>query len=138
MRQSLDRLVDTSNPESSGYLVEVREIIEPEFSALAATRIDEQHLALMREAIAVMDRSMDDPDAYIEADLDFHLALAEAVANPIILALLDSIVAVLREQRSSIFGVEGGAERGQFHHKRILDAIERRDPVMARERCAVI
>jgi GntR family transcriptional repressor for pyruvate dehydrogenase complex len=133
MRQSLDRLVDTSNPESSGYLVEVREIIEPEFSALAATRIDEQHLALMREAIAVMDRSMDDPDAYIEADLDFHLALAEAVANPIILALLDSIVAVLREQRSSIFGVEGGAERGQFHHKRILDAIERRDPVMARE-----
>jgi GntR family transcriptional repressor for pyruvate dehydrogenase complex len=133
MRQSLDRLVDTGNPQSSGYLVEVREIIEPEFSALAATRIDEQHLGLMREAIAVMDRSMHDPDAFIEADLDFHLALAEAVANPIILALLDSIVAVLREQRSSIFSVEGGPERGQFHHKRILDAIERRDPVMARE-----
>jgi GntR family transcriptional regulator, transcriptional repressor for pyruvate dehydrogenase complex len=133
MRQSLDRLVDSGNPKSSGYLVEVREIIEPEFSALAATRIDEQHLTLMREAIAVMDRSMHDQDAYIEADLDFHLSLAEAVANPIILALLDSIVAVLREQRSSIFGVEGGPERGQFHHKRILEAIEKRDPVMARE-----
>lgn len=133
MRQSLDRLVDSGDPQSSNYLVEVREIIEPEFSALAATRIDEQHLALMREAIAVMDRSMHDPDAFIEADLDFHLSLAEAVANPIILALLDSIVAVLREQRSSIFGVEGGPERGQFHHKRILEAIEKRDPVLARE-----
>jgi GntR family transcriptional repressor for pyruvate dehydrogenase complex len=133
MRQSLDRLVDSRNPESSGYLVEVREIIEPEFSALAATRIDEQHLTLMREAVAVMDRSMRDPDTFIEADLDFHLSLAEAVANPIVLALLDSIVAVLREQRSSIFGVEGGPERGQFHHKRILEAIERRDPAAARE-----
>jgi GntR family transcriptional repressor for pyruvate dehydrogenase complex len=133
MRQSLDQMVDSGNPQSSAYLVEVREIIEPEFSALAAIRIDEQHLALMREAIAVMDRSLHDPDAFIEADLDFHLSLAEAVANPIILALLDSIVAVLREQRSSIFGVEGGPERGQFHHKRILDAIERRDPELARE-----
>jgi GntR family transcriptional repressor for pyruvate dehydrogenase complex len=36
MRQSLDRLVDTGSPVSSSYLVEVREIIAPEFSALAA------------------------------------------------------------------------------------------------------
>jgi GntR family transcriptional repressor for pyruvate dehydrogenase complex len=87
----------------------------------------------MREAIAVMDRSMQDPEALLEADLDFHRALTETVANPIILALLDSIVAVLREQRSSFFGFEGDPERGEFHHKQILDAIEQRDPVMARE-----
>jgi DNA-binding FadR family transcriptional regulator len=29
--------------------------------------------------------------------------------------------------------VEGGPERGQFHHKRILTAIEQRDPKAARE-----
>ncbi|MGB6026363.1 MAG: FCD domain-containing protein, partial [Candidatus Sulfotelmatobacter sp.] len=27
---------------------------------------------------------------------------------------------------------EGGPQRGQFHHKRILEAMERRDPEMAR------
>jgi len=32
----------------------------------------------MRETVATMDRSLHDPDPYIEADLDFHLALAEA------------------------------------------------------------
>jgi GntR family transcriptional regulator, transcriptional repressor for pyruvate dehydrogenase complex len=64
----------------------------------------------------------------VEADLDFHLALAEAAGNPLILSLLDSIVGLLREQRSRIFNVDGGPERGQFHHKRILAAIERRDP----------
>jgi DNA-binding FadR family transcriptional regulator len=80
-----------------------------------------------------MDREHDDPDAFIEADLDFHLALAEAAANPLILSLIDSIVAVLREQRMQIFKVDGGPERGQYHHKRILDAIQHRDPQGARE-----
>jgi GntR family transcriptional repressor for pyruvate dehydrogenase complex len=40
---------------------------------------------------------------------------------------------LLREQRIRIFAVDGGPERGQFHHKRILAAVERRDPDAARE-----
>jgi GntR family transcriptional repressor for pyruvate dehydrogenase complex len=40
---------------------------------------------------------------------------------------------LLREQRIGIFQVEGGAERGQYHHKRILDAVEHRDAAGARE-----
>ena len=87
----------------------------------------------MRESVAVMDRNLREPDAYVEADLDFHLALAEAAGNPLILSLLDSIVGLLREQRSRIFNVQGGPERGQFHHKRILAAVEQRDSEAARE-----
>jgi GntR family transcriptional regulator, transcriptional repressor for pyruvate dehydrogenase complex len=133
IRQSLDRMIKMGQPEGSLYLAEVRAILEPEIAALAATRIEEQHLAGLREAYAVMARSRTDPEAYIEADLDFHLSLAEAAANPLILSLLDSIVGVLREQRLRIFRVEGGPERGQFHHQRILEAIEQRHPVKARE-----
>jgi DNA-binding FadR family transcriptional regulator len=114
-------------------VAEVREILEPEIAAMAASRADKEAIASMREAVAVMDNSKYDPDAFIEADLDFHLALAEAAANPLILSLIDSIVAVLREQRMQIFKVEGGPERGQYHHKRILDAIQHRDPQGARE-----
>ncbi len=132
-RQSLDRMIKIAQPEGSASLVEVREILEPEIAALAARRAEEQHLATMREAVAVMDRARRDPDAFIEADLDFHLSLAEAAANPLILSLIDSIVGVLREQRMRIFQVDGGPERGQFHHKRILEAIEQRDPEKARD-----
>ncbi len=133
VRQSLDLMINIDQLEGSTHLVEVREILEPEIAALAATRAKEQHLATMREAIAVMDRARQDPDTFIEADLDFHLSLAEAAANPLILTLIDSIVGLLREQRMRIFYVEGGPERGQFHHKRILEAIEHRDPERARE-----
>lgn len=133
IRLSLDRMMKVGQAEGSGYLVEVREILEPEIAALAATRAAEDDLATMREAVAVMDESKKDPEAFIEADLDFHLALAEAAANPLILSLIDSIVGLLREQRMSIFQVEGGPERGQYHHKKILEAIEHRDSAGARE-----
>jgi len=133
VRQSLDLMVKIGQPESSNQLAEVRAILEPEIAALAAARIQEPELATMREAVSVMDRAGHDPETYIEADLDFHLALAEGAANPLILSLLDSIVGLLREQRLRIFRVPGGPERGQAHHKRVLEAIERRDPEKARE-----
>jgi GntR family transcriptional repressor for pyruvate dehydrogenase complex len=131
-RQSFDLMVKIGQQEGSPHLAELRLILEPGIAALAAARVQEDDLIAMREAVAVMDRSQKNPAAYIEADLDFHLALAEAVANPLILSLIDSIVGLLREQRIRIFNVEGGPQRGQVHHKRILDAVERRDPEMAR------
>src|ERR1700729_1585514 len=133
IRQSLDLMIRINQQEGSANLAELRLVLEPEIAGLAASRIDEQLLATMRESVAVMDRSLRDPDAFVEADLDFHLALAEAVGNPLILSLLDSIVGLLREQRSRIFNIAGGPERGQFHHKRILAAIEQRDQEAARE-----
>jgi GntR family transcriptional repressor for pyruvate dehydrogenase complex len=133
VRQSLDLMAKIGQPDGSTHLAEVRAMIEPEIAALAATRIQESELATMRDAVGVMDRAGQDPDAYIEADLDFHLALAEGAANPLILSLLDSIVALLREQRIRIFRVPGGPERGQVHHKKILEAVERRDADKARE-----
>jgi GntR family transcriptional regulator, transcriptional repressor for pyruvate dehydrogenase complex len=131
-RQSFDLMVKIGQQEGSTHLAELRLILEPGIAALAAQRVEEDHLAAMREAVAVMDRSQNDPAAYIEADLDFHLALAEAAANPLILSLIDSIVGLLREQRIRIFNVEGGPQRGQVHHKRILEAVEQRNPGMAR------
>src|ERR1700687_5675499 len=126
IRQSLDLMIRINQQEGSANLAELRLVLEPEIAGLAAPRIEEQLLSTMRDAVAVMDRNLQDPDAYIEADLDFHLALAEAVGNPLILSLLDSIVGLLREQRSRIFDVQGGPERGQFHHKRIMAGVEER------------
>jgi GntR family transcriptional repressor for pyruvate dehydrogenase complex len=133
IRLTFDRMIKSGPREGTLHLVEVREILEPEIAALAATRVTEESLDELREAIRIMDSSKADPDSFIEADLDFHLALGEAAANPLILSLIDSIVGVLREQRLSIFKVKGGPERGQYHHKRILEAIENHDPAGARE-----
>jgi GntR family transcriptional repressor for pyruvate dehydrogenase complex len=133
VRQSLDLIVKIGQSDGANHLAEARAIVEPEIAALAAVRIQQPELVTMREAVSIMDRAGQDPEAYIEADLDFHLALAEGASNPLILSLLDSIVGLLREQRLRIFRVPGGPDRGQFHHKRILAAVEQHDAEKARE-----
>ena len=133
IRQSLDLMIKIGQPDGSAHLAEVREILEPGIAALAAIRAEESHINQLREAVDLMDRSRHDADAFIEGDLDFHLALAEAAGNPMILSLIDSIVGLLREQRLRTYYIGGGPERGQFHHKRILEAVEQHDPERARE-----
>jgi GntR family transcriptional repressor for pyruvate dehydrogenase complex len=133
VRHSLGRMLKIGQPEGSRHLVEVREIFEPETAALAAQRASDEQIAAMREAVTMMDGALDDGDTFIEGDLDFHLALAEASQNALIPALIDSIVDLLREQRMAIFLVAGGPQRGQYHHKRILEAVSRHDPDAARE-----
>jgi GntR family transcriptional regulator, transcriptional repressor for pyruvate dehydrogenase complex len=116
----------------SDNLVEVREILETEIAALAAARATEKEIDAMREAVKVMDESLNDADAFIAADNNFHEALAQGTQNTLILILVNSIVNLLSEQRKQIFEVEGGPQRGQIHHKRILESIIRRDPQAAR------
>ena len=132
MRHSLGLFMKFGPPNGSANLVEVREILEPEIAALAATRITDEYIAAMREAVETMDTALEDVDRFVEADLDFHLALAEATQNPLIPLLMDSVIDVLREERKRIGLVNGGLRRGQSHHKKILEAVIRRDSQAAR------
>ncbi len=131
MQHSLGLMMKVGKEQSLGNLSEVRQILEPELAALAAKRATDKEIAAMQEAINIMDANLKNADGYIAADNDFHRALAKATQNTLILALLDSIVNLLSEQRKLIFAVDGGPERGQTHHKRILDTIISRNPEAA-------
>jgi len=133
MRSSLGLIMKFGAQNGSSHLVEVREILEPEIAALAATRITDEFIAAMSEAVKTMDTALDNVEVFVEADLDFHLALAEATQNPLIPILMDSVIDLLREQRKRIGLVDGGLQRGQFHHKKILEAVIRRDSQAARQ-----
>jgi DNA-binding GntR family transcriptional regulator len=45
---------------------------------------------------------------------------------------MDSIVDLLSDQRKMIFTVPGGPQRGQMHHRRVMDAIAAKDQEAAR------
>jgi GntR family transcriptional repressor for pyruvate dehydrogenase complex len=133
MRDSLQLMMRVDLLQNPVSLVEVREILEPEIAALAADRAAADDLTALRNAVAVMDRALDDADTYIAGDNDFHRTLAQATRNPLILVLTDAIVGLLSEQRKLIFAVEGGPQRGQQHHKRLLEMVLQRDAEGARE-----
>jgi len=132
MRSSLGLMLRVNHLRSPNALVELREIIEPEIAALAAERATESQIAALSDAVDTMERSLQLADAYIDADNAFHRTLALATRNPLIISLVDSIVALLAEQRTLIFSVPGGPERGQVFHRTVLEAVERRDVERAR------
>jgi GntR family transcriptional repressor for pyruvate dehydrogenase complex len=132
MRHSLGLMLRVGQAGSENNLVEVREILEPEIAALAAARATEEQIAVLREAVQLMDDSLDDAETYITADNEFHRTLARATQNDLILTFVDSIVSLLSEQRTHVFSVAGGPVRGQVHHKHLLDTILRHDPEAAR------
>jgi len=131
-RHSLGLLMKMGAADSASSLAEAREILEPEIAALAARRATPAQIDVLRQAVAAMDDAVRDAEAFIEADLRFHLALAHATQNAIIPTLLDPLVDLLREQRKSTFK-RGGAAHGQHYHKKIFDAIVQRDVESARE-----
>ena len=133
VRHSLGLMMKIGQEEGNQYLVEIREILEPEIAALAASRIQAEDLASLHEAVAVMDRSLDNTPVFIEADLDFHLALVEGTQNPLVLLLVDALIDLLRDLRVRTSRAEGSLNRAQQHHKRILKAVEAGDSEAARQ-----
>ncbi len=132
VRNTLSRMMRIGHPEGVAHLVEIRELLEPEIAGLAAERVNDEQIAVMKDAVAIMDGSIDNAEVFVEADLDFHLALAEATQNTLVPILIDSVVDLLREHRKRISRVPGGGQRAQFHHRCILDAMIARDPDAAR------
>lgn len=133
LRHSLDLMIKFDGAEGIRSLVEVREILEPEIAALAASRASDEQVAAMQEIVSMMDATIEDIDPFIEADLDFHLTLAESTRNLLIPTLVDTLVALLREHRKRIALVEGGIIRAQDHHKHIMQAVVNRNPEGARQ-----
>jgi GntR family transcriptional repressor for pyruvate dehydrogenase complex len=133
VRHSLDMLIKVGGKDGVTDLVEVREILEPEIAALAANRATEEQIMTIQETVATMENAMEDPNTFVEADLDFHLALAQATNNALIPALIDSLIDLLRQHRMRAAAVEGALQRGQPFHKLIIDAIRRKDEDSARE-----
>lgn len=132
LRDSLNRSMLVNQPKSNIELVEVREILEPEIAALAAVRATDDDIVALRAAVETMDAHVEEADAFIAADNRFHQILANATNNNLILTLIHPIMELLSEQRKHIFGVQGGPQRGQQHHKLLLDAVIRHDPDAAR------
>ena len=95
LRRSLGWIVQSGEGNPLANLVQVRTILEPEIAAIAAEVASEQDLESLERAVNVMDFALTNADVYVEADLEFHLALARATQNRLIPTLIDPIVDLL-------------------------------------------
>lgn len=116
---------------------ELRRILECEAAGLAAERHTDAHLALMDAAIEEMAAALASEDGdrgarYIDGDLRFHLAIAEATRNGVVLHTMDALRGVIRRALMSIFLVPESPERSFEQHRAIRAAVAARDATAAR------
>jgi DNA-binding FadR family transcriptional regulator len=136
VRDSFDAVLRMDEASGFRYLLEVREILEPEVAALVASRADDSQRARLQQAIDRMDSSLELPDnidEFLDADFTFHMSLAESTGNPLIPMIISPLFKLLRDQQAYYSSnVKEGPHRSQVNHKLIMGAIARADAVGAR------
>ena len=112
-------------------LVEARQHIEVLVVGLAAERRDADDLREMRRYIGLMERAKR-TDKFVEADVGFHLKVAEASKNLILSNMLSSIQSLLNVWIRRVVDAAGDSRSSYLEHVPIFDAVEQRDATAAR------
>jgi len=115
-------------------LLEARYQLEVMLSGWAAQRRTDDQLARLRELVEQMRAAGDDdPDAYVRADIAFHLQLAACSGNTVLADVLTNIQSLLQAWASRVIHTAGETRTSLAMHEPILAAVEKGDPEAARE-----
>lgn len=127
-----------NHPDTVQDFVEFRAIIEGNAAYYAAQRATDHDRALLKACFEAMEAAHNDDDAQEEAtiDADFHLMIAEAAHNVVLLHVMQSMVSVLREgvfyNRMQLYTRRGSRDLLLEQHRAIYDAIMAGNPEQAR------
>jgi len=110
----------------------LRVIIEPEAAAIAAAHRTEAQMRILAAAYSAMEDAKSLSD-WTTADLAFHEAILEATRNPFMLPLASLVRAALNTLLFNSAKTSANPFGSLAHHKRVLDAIRRRDDRGARD-----
>ncbi len=108
-------------------LTEARIIVEPQAAGLAAKRATEEDLKKIQAAIRnFKERAKENLPPAI-GDLNFHVCVAEAAKNPVILLFIQSLMDLLFKRIGSYSISIEESRQIISHHQGILDAIRSQD-----------
>lgn len=113
-------------------LVEARKLMEVETAGLAAERATPEDLKSIGIYFDQMEAALDSPGVFLEADLNFHLAIGHSAHNRILLNALHLIRNLMREWIGHALQVSGVAGEALEQHKAIFLTIAKRNPAAAR------
>ena len=108
-------------------LIEVRGELEIYAARLAADRMTDEALDRLRGHLEVMERTVDDLSAFIEADVLFHLEIALSTDNRVLLDLLQSIRSLLRVWAERALQDPRQARDALDEHTKVYQALRARD-----------
>jgi len=105
-------------------ITEVRRLLEVEIAGLAAERRTAEDLAALRAVLDDYPRVASSKDLFVKWDVAFHVRLAAATQNQLLVLLLDSMSAVMAKVRELGYEVPNTHEQAFTFHKNIFTQVE--------------
>jgi GntR family transcriptional regulator, transcriptional repressor for pyruvate dehydrogenase complex len=112
-------------------LFEARRALEAGVASLAAERATDLELAQLEDFVMLGRSKVDDPDAFIEHDVEFHARLRHAARSPILASLLSSVNTLSYESRRYTAQSATTRSRALADHQRMIKVLKARDPQAA-------
>ncbi|WP_374718782.1 FadR/GntR family transcriptional regulator [Parageobacillus toebii] len=127
------------NKEDIWHLLEVRKLLEVGAASLAAQKRTDDDLIAMEQALHEMKEAIGNDELGEKADLAFHMAVAAASHNPILVSLMNSVsemmIETMRETRRIwLFSRQTTTEKLLQQHTEIFKAIKEKNADAAQER----
>jgi GntR family transcriptional repressor for pyruvate dehydrogenase complex len=125
-------VVDFHRDDTVLEFLEVRRILEPAATAMAAAHMADDEITELRK---VLDQLADVPtiEALVANDLEFHRRIALGSGNTVLCSLLDGLSGPTTRARIwRGLTQEGAVDKTREQHTAICDAIEARQPEVAR------
>lgn len=106
-----------------GDQLAVRRLFEPQVAREAATRAHPADLEHIRQSIARQEARLAQDLPIVDEDSAFHLAIAGATGNPLLIKMIEGIHGLLQETRERSLQTREGMRCSVEGHRRIANAI---------------
>jgi GntR family transcriptional repressor for pyruvate dehydrogenase complex len=112
------------------HLLEMRQIVEAGIVELAAIRRDENDIKEMKKAILDLETKLKLGEPEMDADFNFHMAVASASKNPLLIQTIENLTQVMKQSIEYTYKEKNLERRWQSlqEHKNIFACIENKDP----------
>ncbi|MEF2093732.1 FadR/GntR family transcriptional regulator [Bacillus sp. CFBP9009] len=119
------------------HLLEVRKILESGTAEVAAKKRTEENLIKLKDRLFDMEKVSDDEELSDKADIAFHVAVANASQNELLITLMNHVSELMTEKmrdirRIALYSEEMTLKQLYQQHVRIYDAIVAQDEDGAR------
>ena len=115
-------------------LIHARQVLEPGIAYYAAISRGEEDLARMKFDIEQIESADHDAEQHAKYDVQFHLDLAQATQNPLLLLMIKPLHKMMPDIKSQIvMKVHDAHEIGNIWHRKIYEAVLNQDAEGAKE-----
>lgn len=113
-------------------IFEVRHLLEPQLAALAARRATPEDVERLGFILVEQARQIMEGETGVDADTEFHFALATATHNTALVKVVSAVEDVLRQSRDQSLQQPGRPQRSLDSHRDILEMVRAGDHQGAR------